>query len=343
MRYLSKTWKYAFGGGISAVQLNLNDLDHSKINTFNFTNFTPQAQLSYAIKQQTNISFRYNGNTRQPTLDQLQPIRNNNDPLNIYIGNPDLKVGFTHSFNLSYNDFKVLSSKYTYLGINYNISQNAIATFNTIDSFGKITSMPVNVNGSRNYNFYGGWVSGQGDKKLIHELNGNANGGRSVNFINGRLSKNTYANISLRYFLNYSVDKKYNFRIGPSVGRNISKSSLRKDVNNDYWTYGGNISGYLALPGKLELNSDINFDLRQKISAFDRNTNITVWNASVSKKIFKKEAGKFIFSANDLLNQNKGYNRIINSNFVTDQRYQRVGQYFMLSFQWTFNKMPGQN
>ena len=43
-----------------------------------------------------------------------------------------------------------------------------------------------------------------------------------------------------------------------------------------------------------------------------------------------------------LLNQNKGFNRIINSDFVTDQRYQRIAQYFMLSFQWTFTKMPGQ-
>lgn len=342
LRYMSKKIKSAIGGGISAVQLNLHNLDRDTKNIYRFTNFTPQAQLGYQIKPQTNITFRYNGGTRQPTLDQLQPIRNNNDPLNIVVGNPNLKVGFSHTFNLAYNSFKILSSRYMWTGISYVINENAITTFNSIDSFGKTISMPVNVNGNRNWSFYGGWVSGDGDKKFIHEISPSMNGGRNVTFINGQQSINTYGSLNLRYGLRYSSKDKYNFSINPTIGRNISKSSLRKDINNNYWTYGGNIDGYYALPWKMELNSDINFDLRQKISAFDRNTNIVVWNASLSKKVLKDKSGKFIFSANDILNQNKGYSRTINSNFVTDQRYQKVGQYFMLTFQWTFSKMPGQ-
>jgi hypothetical protein len=179
---------------------------------------------------------------------------------------------------------------------------------------------------------------------LIHEVNANVNGGRSVTFINGQQSINNYANIELHYGVRYSLKDKYNIEIKPKIGRNISQSSLRKDVNNSYWTYGGNAEGYVMLPWKLELSSDVDFDLRQRIPAFAGNTNINIvlWNAELSRKIFKDKSGKFIFRANDILNQNKGFNRVINSNFVTDQRYQRVGQYFMLTFQWTFTKMPGQ-
>ncbi len=342
LRYLGKKIKSAFGGGISAVQLRVNDLDQTSKSIYNFTNFTPQAQFSYTIKPQTNIGFRYNGTTRQPTIDQLQPIRNNNDPLNIYIGNPNLKVGFNHNFNIYYNSFQMLKSRYMYTGIGFNLQQNAIANYSTVDSFGKTTTMPVNVHGSNNYFMYGGWVSGQGDKKLIHEINTNINGGRNVTFINGQESINTYANIQFSYGLRYSVKDKYNIEIQPRIGRNISNSSLRKDINNSYWTYGGEANGYVMLPWKLELNSDINFDLRQRIEAFAGNTNIILWNAELSKKIFKDKSGKFIFRANDILNQNKGFNRIINSNFVTDQRDQRIARYFMLTFQWTFTKMPGQ-
>lgn len=340
LRYVTKKLKTAFGGGISAIKLQLHNLDHNSKNIYNFTNFTPQAQVGYEIRPQRNITFRYNGNTRQPTLDQLQPLRNNNDPLNIIIGNPNLKVGFTHTFNLVYNSFKMLSGQYMYVGGSYNLNQNAIAIFRNIDSFGKVISMPINVNGTRSWYTFGGWVSGQGDKKFVHEINGNINGGRNVTFINGQQSINNYGSVQMTYGLRYLSKDKYYFSIRPSLGRNISRSSLRKDINNDYWTYGGQIEGYLALPWKMELNSDINFDLRQKISAFDRNTNITVWNASLNKKVFKDKSGKFIFSANDILNQNKGYSRIINSSFVTDSRYQKVGQYFMLTFQWAFNKMP---
>jgi hypothetical protein len=342
LRYIGKKIKSAFGGGVSSVQLKLNDLDHSKKNIYNFTNFTPQGQISYAIKPQTSLAFRYNGNTVQPTIDQLQPIRNNNDPLNIYIGNPNLKVGFRHTFNLGYTGFQILKGRYIYLGASFNINENAITTYNSVDSFGKVTSMPVNVNGNNNYNVYGGWVSGQGDKKLIHEINTYVNGGRSVTFINAQQSNNTYASMELSYGVSYSIEDKYNFSVHPKIGREISSSSLRKDVNNNYWTYGGDMEGFLMLPWKLELNSETHFDLRQKIAAFGRNTNIIRWNVTLGKKIFKDKSGKIIFTANDILNQNKGFNRVINNNFVTDNRYQKIGQYFMLSFQWTFNKMPGQ-
>jgi len=343
-RYVGKKLKSAFGGGVSAVKLDVKDLDNSLDNVYNFTNFTPQAQFSYAFKPQTNLSFRYNGSTVQPTIDQLQPIRNNNDPLNVYVGNPLLKIGFSHRFNLWYNRFQLLKGRYMYFGINYNILENAISNFSVVDSFGKTTTTPVNVHGTRDYSFYGWWMSGEGDKKLIHEINPNINGGRNITFINGQQSINTYANLELEYGIRYSVQDKYNFHVGPKIGRNISTSSLRKDINNNYWTYGGEADGYVALPWKMELNSDVNFDLRQKIPAFEgaTNTNIILWNAELSKKVFKDKSGKFIFRANDILNQNKGFNRIINSNFVTDQRYERIARYFMLTFQWTFTKMPGQ-
>jgi len=271
-------------------------------------------------------------------------VRNNNDPLNVYVGNPLLKVGFNHRFNLWYNSFRLLKGRYMYFGMNYNILENAISNFSIVDSFGKTTTTPVNVHGTRDYSFYGWWMSGEGDNKLIHEINPSVNGGRNVTFINGQQSINTYANIEIDYGIRYSVQDKYNFRIGPKAGRNISTSSLRKDIDNNYWTYGARGEGYVMLPWKLELTTDIDLDLREKIPAFEEatNTNIILWNAELSKKVFKDKSGKFIFRANDILNQNKGFNRIINSNFVTDQRYQRIARYFMLTFQWTFTKMPGQ-
>src|SRR6476620_5406237 len=347
LRYVGKKLKSVIGGGASAVKLRLQDLDHDATREYNFTNFTPQIQFGYTIKPQTNLSFRYNGATRQPTIDQLQPIRNNNDPLNVYIGNPNLKVGFNHNLNLNYNSFQVLRSRYMYTGIGANFQENAITNFTVVDVYGKTTTTPINVQGNYSYYMYGGWVSGQGDKKLIHEINTNVNGGRNVTFINAQESKNTYANIELNYGISYSLQDKYNIRIEPKIGRNMSVSSLRKDIDNNYWTYGGRVEGYLMLFWKLELSSDVDFDLRQQIQAFEvantnTNTNIILWNAELSRKFFKDKSGKLILRANDLLNQNKGFNRIINSDFVTDQRYQRVAQYFMLSFQWIFSKMPGQ-
>ncbi len=340
-RYKGKKLKGMIGAGISAIQLHLNNMDLDKKIRYNFTGFTPQGQLRYDFKAQSGISFYYRGNTVQPTLNQLQPLRDNTDPLSIYVGNPNLKVGFNHNFNFNFNDFKILKSRYIFANIGMNIVRNAITNLSTVDSFGKTTYMPVNVNGNNNWYMWGIWVSGQGDKKWNHEVQPEMNGGRNVSYINGSQNINTYANLSLRYNIRYSVQDKYNFSVGPSIGRNLSKSSLRPDTKNNYWTYGGRADGYVMLPWKLELNSDIDMSLQQKTSAFPNPVNITVWNAELSRKFFKDKAFKITFTAHDILNQNIGLTRIINSSFISQQRYDRLARYFLLTASWTFNKMPG--
>ena len=341
-RYLGKKLRFGFGTGLSAIRLNLKDLDLDKKTTYNFTGFTPQAQIGYKFKAQTGFSLSYRGNTVQPTITQLQPLRNNDDPLSIYVGNPDLKVGFNHNVNLSLYDYKVLSGKYFYLSGGMNFSENAITNFSSTDSFGKTTYIPVNVGGNNNWYSYGWWTSGEGDKKLNHGIQPEANGGRSKNYINGKENINTYANLSMHYFIRYSIKEKYNFNIGPKVTRTISKSSLRPLADNNYWTYGGRAEGYVKLPWNFELESNVEMELRQKTAAFANNVNTTVWNAEFSRKFMKDKSLKIGLVAHDILNQNIGFNRTINSNFISEQRYDRLSRYFLLSVAWNFNKMPGQ-
>jgi hypothetical protein len=342
-RFQGTKLRAAFGTGLSSIILHLNDLDLQKKTKYNFTGFTPQAQFGYKMKPQTGFSISYRGNTVQPNLTQLQPLRNNSDPLSIYVGNPGLKVGFNHSINLSYNDFKVLKGRYVFTNFSYNIIKNAITNQSTVDSFGKTTYMPVNVNGNTNWFWWGVWNSGQGEKKLTSEIQPQANGGRTVNYINGQKNINTYAYISLTYRLRYSVNEKYNWSIGPMLKRNISKSSLRPTANNNYWNYGGRADGYVKLFKNWELNTDIDANLQPKTAAFNKAANITVWNAELNRKFGKDKSLKVALIAHDILNQNIGFNRTINSNFINEERYDRLARYFLLNITWTFNKMPGKN
>ena len=167
------------------------------------------------------------------------------------------------------------------------------------------------------------------------------NGGRNVNFVNGEKSINNYTNLDFNLNMGYDFPDKYGFEFGPRIGHNSSKSSLRSSINNNYFIYGGRFEGSVTFPGKIEFNTDINFDMRQRIAAYSTNTNIITWNAGIDKKLFKDKSGKIGFYANDILNQNKGYTRTINSNFVSDESYLKISRYFLLKLEWTFNKMPG--
>jgi len=339
--------KAMIGSGLSSVRLDLHNLDTKQRNNYDFLNFTPQANFSYSPKAQTNINIGYRGTTRQPTIDQLQPIRINDDPLYEFQGNPDLKVGFNHSINLNFNQFKLLKQRYMYLGSSFNLQDNAITNLTTIDTLlGKQIYKPVNVDGNTNWNFWGGWYKQGGPKKWNYGLNLNGNGGVNNSFVQqaSGIVKNrtTYTSFGGGPEARYEEEEKKSISIRPQISYNTSNSSIQAGIENNYFTYGGNLSGFYMLPWKLELSSDVDFDFRQKLPAFPTAQNFTIWNAYLAKKIFKKKTGKLIFEAHDLLNQNRGFNRFVQTNFIQEERYNRISRYFMLRFEWTFNKMPGQ-
>jgi hypothetical protein len=240
----------------------------------------------------------------------------------------------------------MLAGRYVYASIYYSSTQNAITNYTYIDTLrGKQVFTPINVNGNSNWGFWGNWNKGQGEKKLNYGMQFNGNGGRNVNFINQNnvVQKNVtnYSNFNIGFNLNYSESEKVSISVRPNVGYNLTKSSLQPDVNNNYYSYGGNLNGFIMLPGKLELSADANIELRQKLPQFPVNSNLVILNANLARKVFKKKTGKIILAANDLLDQNKGYDRSISSNFISEERYARISRYFLLKFEWSFSKLPG--
>ncbi len=340
-RFNSKKLKFGFGSGVASTRFNLLNIDSSHRYAFNFLNFTPQANLNYTLQSNTNLFINYNGTTVQPNIEQLQPLRNNTDPLNIVIGNPALEVAFRHSININYYSYKMLKQLGFWSGFGYNVSNNAISNNTVIDANGKRVTQAINVDGNSNWYLWSEWNKGEGEKKLIHTISVNANGSVNNNFINWLSNRTRSFSFSVGYGLRYEVENKWSLNGKPKIGLSRSTSSLNPAARTEFLTYGGNAEGRLTLPWKLELQSDIDLDWRQRISAFDANPNITYWKAELRRKVFKNNSGIISIVANDILNNYRGLNRIINSNFITEERYQRVGQYFQLKLEWSFNKMGG--
>lgn len=340
-RYATKKLQVSAGSGVSSVQLNLLNLDDVSKRVYNFLNLTPQSSISYTIKPNNSIRLNYRGGTLQPNIEQLQPLRNNIDPLNLVLGNPDLEVGFRHNVYLSYNNYKLLKQTGIWASVNYNVTDNAIANRTTIDARGVRTTMPVNVDANKGWNMWFEWNKGEGSKKLIHTAGLQASGGTNNNFINAFANRTTFYNLSFGYGLRYEVEEKWSLHVRPRIGYNQSLSSLNKAAKTSFLTYGGESQGRLKLPGNFELQSDIELNLQQKLSAFNANPNIILWNAELRKTVFKNKSGIISLLARDILDQNRGFNRMINSNFISEERFQRIGQYVMLKLEWSFNKMGG--
>lgn len=338
LRVNKKQVVYSIGGNISYAQFRQRDMTTDSLFTYTYLNLFPRANFRYNLGPQRRISVNYNGNTRQPSLEQIQPIRENTDPLNIQIGNANLKQEFRHNISLNFSDYKVLTSRNVYVSTNISLVDNAISSSSTVDSVNRRTNQYVNVDGNYNFNVWTGYWFQVKKWKLNLGMNGGGGASKFHNFVNGKKNVNTNNNFNVRFDFWYDKENKYQFRFSPGIQRNFSKSSLRPDVVTKYWTSDSEIEGTVFLPWKLELNSSANVNLRQKTDVFARDLNSVRWNAYLGKKFWKNSAGEVRISVFDILDQNIGFQRNATSNFISENTYTTLRRYWLVSFTWNFTK-----
>lgn len=329
----------SFGMNVSHAGYTRKDLKADTIATYGFTSFYPQANVNFNMGSNGNLRFNYSGSTKAPSIDQIQPIQDNTNQLNIRKGNPDLKQAFRNNFNISFNTYKFLSERSIYTGLRFTTIQNDFSSINYLDSTsGRKISTPVNVNGNYNGTLYL-WYSRK-IKSLGIRVGGNVQGSfnHSNNFIDDLANTNNSYNIGGGPSISYDKEKKFSVWVNTTFTRNFSKSSLRPELVTEYWTQEHYAEVSVYLPWKFEINTSANFYIRQRTSEFEKNNNSIRWNARLDRKLFKNNVARLRFSAFDILDQNIGFNRSINSNFISERTYNTLRRYFMVSFIWNFNK-----
>lgn len=337
-----KKLNFSFGANFSNADFIRKDVKTDTSTAYSFTNFFPRASLNFTLPTGANIGFNYNGSTRAPSIDQIQPVKDNTDLLNQRTGNPNLKQSFRQNFSLNYNSYKLLSQRQFYTSIYGSIVSNDFSSVNFIDQLGRRISQPVNVQGNRSLNLYGNYNKKLPKTEVRVGVNFNASANRNVGFINSlnNINNSIYAGIGPN--INFSKDKKFDITLRPQINYTRTTSSIRPDEPTKYFTQDHQVYVSVTLPLKFEFNTDCTFSIRQKTDAFDKNNNATRWNANIQKKFLKKDAAILRLAAYDILDQNIGFQRNVNSNFISERTYDTFRRYVMLSVTWNFNSNGAQ-
>ncbi len=335
---IKKKFRLNAGSNIGFTSFHQTDLHADTTAQRNFINWYPQANLTYSFTNQRRLQFRYNGNTIQPTLQQIQPILTNEDPLNVTIGNPGLKPQFRNSMNMNFSDYKVLTQRYIYGNIGYTFTQNAISNNTRFDTTGKQTSQSINVNGNHSLSGNIGYDVKLTGPDLRVGFNAYFNQSNNVSVVNSVLNTTHSGNYSFGVNLGKSKDKKYEIWLSATPTYTESKSSINTGTTTHYWTWQISPNLDLFLPHKFQFHTDCDVILRQKTIAFNTNNNVALVYAWIGKKFMKNDALLIKVAANDLLNQNIGFGRTITSNFISQNTYSTIQRYFMLSAIWNFAK-----
>jgi hypothetical protein len=338
-RYNYKKLTFGFGSDASHATWKQTDLFIDTTRKYSFNNLFPKANFAYKLGQYSRVSFNYNGRTQAPSINQIQPVANNADPLNIAVGNPDLKQSFTNQFQLNYNFYQVLKEQGLFSGLNFNQVNNAFSSRDSIDTLGRRIYKTVNVNGNYNFGGYLGYNFSWKKKEIRFNLQGSPNVSRIVNFVNGLRNVNQNVQLSFNAGAGQYKDKKYSWNVNIETGYNYGKSSIRKDVVTKFWTATPHGEVNITLPKNFEFSTDANYNWRQKTSVFNP-INTFIWNAGFTKKVSKKQDLKLGFEIHDILNQNVGFQRDVSSNYIVQKSYDVIKRYWLLTLQWNFNKGP---
>lgn len=337
-KYQFKKVTASIGARAAYTDLYQNNLVTKRDTTQQFLNIFPSARFAYKVGTSSNFEISYNGRTRQPSLQEIQPVLDNTNPLDIYIGNDRLKQSFTNRISINYNAYKPISGSGVWSNFSVAQTNNDFTRNDFVDSLGRRVHQTINVNG--NQNLFGQMYYWFNLKKLKLHVSTNArlSLSKNVNVVNNQNNINRNGSYSFGSDISHShKDDKYYISMGGDFTYNTSTSSVRSDIVTQFWIYSYQLNGEIELPAKFELNANATYNIRQRTSEFDRNLNTFIINAELVKKFGEKEIFEIGLSCRDVLNQNIGFNRNANSNFINENVHTILQRYFLLRVTYNIN------
>jgi len=320
---------YTLGNDWIGYSYRQHDLIADSILHQHYTNWAPRLLINYTLNPSTNISFNYNSSAQEPSIAQLAPVKNNNNPLYITRGNPDLKPGFNQTFGANLRTWGID------FGLSLNIAGNSISTKTTTDSLGRQISQPVNVQGGK---------SGNANLSLSRKILGfdfgiHANGtfAQSVTYVNADLSHNNASTVGGGIGVYKYVIGKYNFQLNTNFNYFNQISSVNVNAPLHYWTQNHDAAVTIYLIRGFEINTNAIYTWQEKTSAFSSATSVLLLNSYISRYfLHKRLVAKFQF--NNMLNQNSGISRSSSGNTNMQSSTNILGRYWMVSAIYHFDQ-----
>lgn len=326
--------------GLQVQNSNLDGivLDRDETITSGYTHFLPFANLRFELDDGRNLSFNYRTSTREPSMTDLQPFVDNRDPLNVYIGNPDLTPEYTHRLNADYRFFDAFSflNLFTYANVNY--TTNDITTARTVDAQGLQMRSPINSGNTWSTN--GGINFGTPIRPLgvRVNLNYNLSYSRGTEFVNDEENDTRTIGNTIGIKLDNRSKSKFDVAIGTDLNFSSVDYSLNERLSQGYLNSVWYATGAFYL-GSWTLDTRFNYQ-RYDQDLFGPGNNIAMWQMSISRLILG-DRGEVAVTAFDLLDQNQGVRFTNSATSIREQRTQALGQYVMLKFNYRLGANPG--
>ncbi len=329
------------GADLQNSQLKGELLTSSETIDNNYLNILPSLHWTYTMAERRRIRFDYETSIREPSIEQLQPLVDNSDPLNIYVGNPDLRPAYNHRGRLHFFSFSQFSFTSIFGLLSATYTQNPIVNTTLVDSLFRQITRPMNVDNDLRLTAYGsiGFP--------LRFINWRVNFNTRYTFNRGITFINQVENISNRATtsggITFENQKKeiIDISIGAKYNHNITEYSVSADRNSTWFTQQYFTDITVNFLKTWAVNTDFSYRIF-KGDVFAEDQTIALWEASISKYLGKTKRGQLELVAYDMLNQNEGISRSSEINYVEEQRITSLSRFFLIRLTYNLSKFGGQ-
>lgn len=311
-----------------------------------FFNVLPSAMFRYNIDKNRNVRLNYRTSTQLPSVEQLQDVLNNSNPLQLSVGNPNLKQSFQQNLFLRYQGSNPEKGSTFFAMAGGSITDGYIANATYLASSdhpifqdynvppGARISRPVNLDGYRTLRSFVSY--GRPLKGLKTNLNVDASYtfARNPGLVNdvANFANNHTVGIGVTFASN--ISERLDFSLSARPSYNTVSNTLQTASNTEFYSQNSRLRLNWIIYEGFVLRTDVSHTLNSGLSD-GFNQNFWIWNLAIGKKVFKNERGEIALAVNDLLGQNRSIRRNITETYIEDLQTNALQRFVMLSF--TYN------
>ena len=343
LSYEGKKWRAGFDVGLLSTSLEnrnyLADMDFEN----RYNNLFLNSNVRYEIARGKSLYANYRNDTEIPSINQLQPVPNFTNPLNIFIGNPELSPTYIHRLSIGYQnfDFATRSGMSIYTSatfyedqvVPFSITNEDLVTTTTYRNLDGGISSYAGVSFSKRYK--------QEEQEYSYRLGVYGSYNRQIGYTNGFRYNADRFGISPSIRLGYNYDDKVEINPRYELSYNLSNYDISNGREEEYLNHTVALEATSYWPENVVYGNDIAFTSYGSVApGFDPTS--LLWNMSLGYKFLDDNATLKV-KVYDLLNENVSTRRIIGEDHVQDVQELILEQYFMLSFTYKISKFSGKD
>ena len=313
-----------------------------------FFSILPEVEIEYEVGESLDLDLDYRTRTNTPSMNQLQDVIDNTNPLFLSTGNPDLEPSFTHNIRLRARRGNWREGRIVFGFVDFNYMRNTIGTSSllamremeleqgVILPQGAQFSYPVNL---ADPSISARSFFGMGRPLALLQSNFNFRGGvsyaRTPGLINDQVNMGTQYGLNSGLTIASNISENLDFTVSYGANYTIASNSFYQELDENFFRHDTGLrfawlpAGGLILESNLTYNDYVGLDDELYPTTF-------IVNAGVGYKFMQLDAAEVKLVVGDIFNQETGINRSITELYIEDSSSQVLGRYVLLNLSYKF-------